>query len=118
MSECDPPIVPQGPLDRPTLAKPVQGISTGDSLSFENSSSAKPAREESLLSTNGVQPKPVAPGTVLHVSKLLLIGDPDEYGIPETWDSLDETLNADKILSMFDKNVLVPSSSSIFGPKV
>jgi cleavage and polyadenylation specificity factor subunit 1 len=53
--------------------------------------------EGKVRSPSGVQPKLVTPvGHKLHVSEMLNY-EPDAWGIPDKWDSLDEYLNADHL---------------------
>ena len=49
-----------------------------------------------MTEKNGGTPKPaILPGTVTHITQLLDF-EPDAFGIPDKWDSLDETIEAER----------------------
>ena len=63
---------------------------------FENS--LHDNKEGSVISNQGVQPKPaINSNKKLHVSELLNY-EPEANGLLEKWDSLDESLNADSLM--------------------
>ena len=99
--------ISQGSPDITSLSEPEKA-SENDSLQLSDSDSSSNKHllqrdtKESVISQSGVQPKPVIPvGTTLHVSKLLDF-EPDANGIPDSWDSLDEYLNAERLLVVQD----------------
>jgi transposase InsO family protein len=62
-----------------------------------------------VIIPGGGQPKlPSEKQSLIHVSKILDY-EPDAFGIPDKWDSLDEFLNADPLMIIQDESVKLPT---------
>ena len=108
-------ITNQGPLDVPILVENKKVTKESEKLSLDDVNSFKPTEEDSTLSQNGVQPKPDIPvGKIVHISELLSF-EPDAYGIPDKWDSIDEYLNAERLLTI-NPETKSQLPVGIFGP--
>ena len=108
-------VAPQGPPDTPILVEPKKVTRKDDTRSSGLDNSFNPTKENRLFDQKGVQPNPVVQkGTIVHVSEILNF-EPDANGIPDKWDSLDEYLNAERLLTINPK-IACPLPTGIFGP--